>query len=222
LNNGDALLNILENTTPSDATPLLLAMQNYMDRDYAPLFMESGAPSYLLIISDGKDTCGSNGVFMGENLGASASELADAAKRLNSELGIRTIVVGFGDGADPTQLNAIAAAGGTQFNAYIPAEDGDELNAALQTIAASVVVSCQFQTGTFDESKVNLDKVVITLDDDAIPRDDNCKKDTGWTWASPERNAVRFCEKACNTLESADIETIKMYLACPDGDIPLI
>jgi hypothetical protein len=130
--------------------------------------------------------------------------------------------VGFGDGADPTQLNAIAAAGGTQFDTYLPAEDGDELDTALQTIAATVVISCQFQTGTFDEDDVNLDKVVITLDEDAIPRDDDCKSGTGWTWTTPDRNAIRFCEKACSALESSDIETINMYLACPEDDVPII
>ena len=65
LGNGVEILNIIGQYGPSNATPLLLTMANYTIDGYAPIFQNGEAKSYLVIISDGKDSCGLDGVFDG-------------------------------------------------------------------------------------------------------------------------------------------------------------
>jgi hypothetical protein len=221
LSNADKILQILNNRTPGNATPLLLAMQNFTNREYAPTFMDGLAQSYLVIISDGMDTCGANGVF-NEAAGASAQQLATVAENLRKNQGVKTIVIGFGEGADPEQLDAIAAVGGTRFKEHFNAADGEELAKALQTIAQTVVVSCEFNLGDIDRSELNLDLVNVSFDGALIPRDDDCAKGTGWKWMDKQKTAIQFCEKACKKLESESVDEVKLQIACSVEDVHVV
>ncbi|MBN2525192.1 MAG: VWA domain-containing protein [Deltaproteobacteria bacterium] len=220
LNNGTVITNELSQWEPGDATPLLLAMQNYTDSAYAPAF-SAGGGSYLVIISDGQDSCGPEGVYDQQG-GATAQELAAVTSTLRNDEGIKTIVIGFGEGADPDQLNAIAAAGGTPFTQYLSADNGDELKSALSQIAETVVVSCDFKLGTFQSDNVDYNRVVVTFDGKAIPRDDNCAKNRGWTFSDSSHTAIEFCQAACATLEDGDVSGVKVQLACSDEDVPIL
>ncbi|MBN2715243.1 MAG: VWA domain-containing protein [Deltaproteobacteria bacterium] len=217
LGNADLIVDALSNASPSDATPLLLAMRNYTDPAYAPLFLGGDGNRYLVVLSDGQDTCGTDGVFSMQG-GATAAELAAVTAQL-AENGIKTIVIGFGQGVDPDQLNAIAAAGGTSFTEYLQASDGEELKAALSTIAEKVVVSCEFEMGTFDSSDVNMNLVMVSFDGTQVPRDDNCAGETGWTWKDDSQTVIQFCTYACGILESEAVEEIQVKLACSEDDI---
>jgi hypothetical protein len=172
------------------------------------------------------DTCGTEGDFDPDE-GASAAELAEETKKIRETMGIKTIVIGFGEGAEPEQLDAIAAVGGTVFTEHFDAADGDQLSAALKTIAKTVAVSCQFQVGDIDRSDLNMDLVNIsvsgtTIDSEAIPRDDDCAQKTGWTWTDEEKTTIKFCEAACNRLESGDIDQVLMEFACSAEDVIIL
>ena len=221
LSNANRILQILNNHSPGNATPLLLAIQNFTKPEYAPTFMDGLAQSYLVIISDGMDTCGANGVF-NEAAGANAQQLATVAENLKNNQGVKTIVIGFGEGADPEQLDAIAAAGGTRFKEHFNAADGEELAKALQTIAQTVVVSCEFNLGDIDRSQLNLDLVNVSFDGVAVPRDDDCAKGTGWTWMDNEKTSIQFCNKACKKLESESVDEVKLQIACSAEDVNVV
>lgn len=224
--NGDAINDILDGDSPNGATPLLLAIRNYTKDGFAPKFMDKRVDSYLVIISDGMDTCGSEGNFNPDR-GASAAELAEETKKIRETMGINIFVIGFGEGADPEQLDAIAAAGGTEFTTHFDAADGDQLSTALTTIAKSVAVSCKFEVGDIDRSNLNMDLVNISVsgknvESEAIPRDDDCAKKTGWTWTDDGKTTIKFCEDACKRLESGDIEQVSMEFACSSRDVNVV
>lgn len=216
LGSGAEIMSELSGWVPSAATPLYLGMQNFIDSSYAPGFMEGGG-SYLVIISDGKDTCGTDGVF-DQSDGATPAELAALTSQLRNS-GIRTIVIGFGRGAEPDELNAIAGAGGTSFTEYLQADDGEELRSVLSQIAEKVVVSCEFHVGTFTSSDVNYNQVAVTFDGKQIPRDNGCQSGIGWTWATEAHTAIEFCTQACNILEAGDVSEVKVELACSENDV---
>jgi hypothetical protein len=139
-----------------------------------------------------------------------------------ADLGIGTIVIGFGDGANPDQLNAIAAAGGTVFDTYIDAQDGDALDAALNDIASTVVVSCLFKLNNYDPETVNTDRVNVLFDGTPVPRDNGCAKGEGWTWADDERTTIQFCEGACTQIENDSVDSIQIQIACSDSDVVVV
>ncbi|MCK9523271.1 MAG: VWA domain-containing protein [Proteobacteria bacterium] len=221
LDNADTILTRLDRIRPESATPLYLGMNNFTDTRYAPVFLNRAGSSYLVIISDGMDTCGTDGVF-DVNQGATNANFADVTNALKDR-DVKSIVIGFGDEADPDQLNAIAELGGSQFTEFINAADGAQLSSALRQIAETVVVSCQFEVGTFDdEDGVDLSLANVTFDGLPIPRDDKCAAKIGWTWANDERTVIQFCEAACTQLESEGVENIRVQLACSADDVIMI
>ena len=220
LDNGTVIVNELQNWGPADATPLYLAMENYVDASYAPEFSGGDGNRFLVVISDGKDTCGTEGIFDQQN-GASAADLSAVTEEL-ATMGIHTIVIGFGDGVDPNQLNAIAGVGGTSFTQYLQASNGDDLNAALSDIAEKVVVSCEFEVGTFDSSTVNINQVMVSFDGAQIPRDDDCAGNQGWSWKDDAHTIIEFCEAACNQIESESVNEIAVELACSENEVQVI
>ena len=215
--NASAINNELAETNLSQTTPLLRAMVNYTQAAYAPGFLDGGGGSYLVIISDGADSCGANGQFQ---QGASAAELQAVTANLRNLFGIRTIVIGFGQGVEPAQLNAIAQAGGTSFNTYLKADDGEQLSNALSQIAEKVVASCVFQVGTFENPDVNFDWVVVSLDGKKLGYDPGCEKGKGWTWTSDAHSSIEFCAEKCADIEDGNISSIKVELACSADDVP--
>ena len=142
--NSDAIMSILDGQTPGGETPLYLAMMNFTEANYAPIFLNGEAQSYLVIISDGEDTCGGETIPIDLGLGipielpvaATTEQLTDVTSELLINHDIKTIVIGFGDGINSDQLNAIAAQGGTEFTEYLNASNGDELADALKSIAS--------------------------------------------------------------------------------------
>lgn len=123
-----------------------------------------------------------------------------------------TIVIGFGAGVDPEQLNAIAAAGGSRYDTYLDAQGADELNAALDDIAGSMV-ACVYDIAAM-ESNVEPDTVNFYFDGEAVPRDDGCRDGTGWTYDNDEMTRVRFCEEPCKDLNDGDPEDITAEAGC--------
>ena len=221
-NNAGTINGTLQGTALSQSTPLLLAMENFTQPGYAPTFLDGTGGSYLVIVSDGADSCGADGQFQGGGGGggsATPEQLGALTTNLRNLFGIRTIVIGFGEGAEPSQLNAIAQAGGTSFNTYLEAGNGDELTSALNDIAEKVVTSCEFQVGSFDNPDIDYDWVLVFLDGEKIGRDDGCKKGDGWSWTSDAHTSIEFCSALCAQLESGEFDNIEVSLACSEDDV---
>lgn len=214
-NNEEAIISWLETNRPANgaADPLLLEMNAFLENpQYAPNFV-SGAmsgQSYLLIVADGDDCCGSEGRYDCDIDWKGA--LIDATKAL-VEAGIRVVTIGYTASADADTLSAIAENGGTEFTEYISALDHVALQAALNTIAGSLV-SCQFEIAdpgpSADPNKVN-----FYLDNEVVPFDENCQTGIGWTWDDADHTRMRFCQEACTTLESGDIHRVTAKFGCP-------
>lgn len=61
-NNAQTIIGLMDMIDPDGSTPLLLAMKKYLSSTYAPIFSSDGATKYLVVVSDGGDTCGSGGI----------------------------------------------------------------------------------------------------------------------------------------------------------------
>ncbi len=217
-NNAQTVAGELAATELSRTTPLYLAMSNFLDQAYAPNLTEQGADSYLVVISDGQDSCGKDGQFQGN---VSPQDLASVTNSLLSELGIKTFVIGFGSGVDPQQLNAIAEAGGTQYDTYFDAQDEDALNTALDSIGQAVVVSCLYQIGDVDPT-ADLDLTNIYFDGNGLLRGNSCDGDADWAWGNDEKTQIEFCPAACSMLESGEVEELKVLIMCTEDDVIIV
>ena len=156
--------------------------------------------------------------------GHTATQFADLTSQIVEKTGISVFAIGFGDGVDADQLNAIAQNGGTDFTTYFDAADGTALETALNTIGESVHVSCSFEIGTFDNKKVDLNLVNIYFDGTGVPRNDNCAVEggEGWTWTDDTRTAFEFCENTCDALQSGDAEDLSIEIMCSEEQIIVI
>ncbi len=210
--NAANIVGAINNISPVGGTPLYVAMKRFTDQSYAPNFLSPDATSYLLVVSDGTDTCGINGNPYAAQ-GATAQQLASITSELLTNHEIQTFVIGFGAGADPAQLNAIATAGGTSMTNYIDAQNQQQLEQALNTIGSSAV-SCVYDIGEQDDNDVDMDEVNFYFDDNVVGYDEACDKETGWTWANDEKSRVEFCQAACDELQSGDVEKIEATFGC--------
>ncbi|NLN63155.1 MAG: hypothetical protein GX146_09790 [Myxococcales bacterium] len=195
--------------TPAGSTPLRYAMNLYLDVNYAPNFLSSDRQSYLLIISDGADNCRPNGT---QGTGATPAELGAISAEL-LEADVKTFVIGFGEGIDPDQLNAIAEAGGTPFTEFLYADDQANLEAAFSEIAASIV-QCDFEVPKQDGDDVDGDNVNFYLNGVVVPFDQDCARGLGWTWTRDDLTEVRMCEATCDQLQKGNAELTATW-GCP-------
>jgi len=197
----DDITAALEAMTTTSTTPIYDAMDAFIDPDYAPGLTATAYDKYLVLVTDGMDTCTSVGVSDFINLTS-----------LLVEMGIKVIVVGFAFETDPAQLDAIAANGGTEFTTYINAGDEPALNAAFTTIGSSII-NCVFNIDEPDAS-ANPDLVNFYFDEELIPMDDDCSSGAGWHWVDAGHTQVEFCPDTCALLASGDVEQIKATFGC--------
>ena len=226
--NGQNIYNVLSRLELSQSTPLFMAMQNFLDTDYAPVFSQQDLDHYLVIVSDGMDTCGSEpGGSPNDSNGATAQQLGSMAKQLLETHGIMTIAIGFGSAADPEQLNAIASNGGTPYDNYFVAGNREELETVFSEIAA-FAINCQFeidleQTDVEDGEELDMDKVNFFFDEEVVGLDEGCEAGTGWDWVDPTvRDTVEFCEQACEQIKNGDVTDISAEFGCKSAKVIVV
>jgi hypothetical protein len=193
--------------------PLVMELDKLLDdAAYAPGFMTEATPGepYLLVVADGDDCCGPYGSY---NCGVDyVTELAQRTGWLLTA-GVKTMVIGYTENADETAMNAIAAAGGSQFPTFIPALDQSALEAALATIA-SAIVSCSFELDE-PEASADPDNVNFYFDGEVVPYDEDCAQGLGWMWANAEHTQVTFCDAACAELQGGTVDLVSAKFGCP-------
>ncbi len=223
--NAQNIIDILDDDGPDGATPLLLGISNFLDASYASGFTSGEPGGYLVVISDGMDTCGPEGVWIDNDIGADAAQLATATETLLSTHGIQTFVIGFGfgdeDTVDAAQLDAIAQAGGTQFDTFFDAQNEDELNEALSSIGQAVIVSCQYQLGAIpdeaDRSNTN-----IYFDGLPLGRGNDCSGEADWIWSNDDMTVIEFCPAACDMLENDQVDNLQVIIMCSPADVVVV
>ena len=114
-------------------TPLHGAFE-YLVEDYeGPLKDQDGTPAYVVVISDGQDTC--HAPFYPE---LTVGPLGNLARGLADNWGIQTYPIGFGLEEGSNQLNALAQQGGTGLAEHLEADDLSSLSQVLVSVLHGV------------------------------------------------------------------------------------
>ncbi|MFO7566201.1 MAG: VWA domain-containing protein [Enhygromyxa sp.] len=155
----------------------------------------------IMLITDGAES--GQCVFNGIN-GPTA-----AANLLAQAIPVKTFAIGFG-GANLTEINAIAQAGGTEVG-YL-ADMADELEDALEQIA-NAVATCTFE---LDQIPPDASEIYVFFDKDpaGVPNDPN----NGWTY-DPVSNTVTFHGAACEAIKGGIVVDIDIVYGCNEPPI---
>jgi hypothetical protein len=204
----------MNSQSPSGGTPLYCAIDNFADPWYAPKLSDVfNSDSYLLVVADGCENCGLDCPSGGQS--AYADDFTELVSFLLA-LQIHTFVIGFGDtvGGDfcPEELNAIAAAGGTEYTTFIDALGQDELDAALQQIAGQIA-TCELVLDP--DSGADPTKVNLYADGELILFDQDCAGGSGWDWVDAEHTIAVLCSEYCDLLISGELSEITATFGCP-------
>jgi hypothetical protein len=191
---GDAIRDELDSILPECCTPTGATLSSYLG--YEPL-ADPEADNYLLLIADGRETCGGDAV-------------SAAAALREQEPPVRTFVVGFGGGVDPDELSGIAHAGGTARDgdtAYYQADD----QAALEEAFADIAVEAFSCVHRVDGPVLDLDAVKVYADGELLPRDP--AREHGWDY-DRERNELSFHGAVCEALQAGEVGNLAYVQSC--------
>lgn len=117
-------------TMPNGATPLAYSMRG------TALVAESiwgASGGALVVLSDGEDTCVPGG---GPTQDDAVTLISSWARVLFEQHGVRSYAIGYKFEGDTSQLDAIAANGGTETTSYLAAGSEAELANAFKTVIA--------------------------------------------------------------------------------------
>ncbi len=196
-------------------TPLVRQIEALLgDPHYAPDCFSDGVPgeSYVVVVSDGADSCGGE---VAQCHDSCVRELSALTGLLLRE-GVRTIAVGYGAGAPGRAMNAIAQAGGTLFDEYLPAADQAGLVDALSSIADSIS-SCLLEVDS-PEAIQQPELVNLFLDGDVVPNDADCLEEAGWAWTNEEHSEIELCERTCEDAQGGAAEVV-LRVGCPTVEV---
>lgn len=182
--------------TCSLGTPTAEALEGLQDY---PGLEDPLRPNFILLVTDGQSTCDS------------PVPVVAALREESPE--IRTFVVGFGDGADPDELNDMAEAGGTALMGdpkYYQADDAQALVDAFGEIAGSVL-SCTF---ALDMVPPNHEELYVYINGMKVPRD--LVHIDGWDY-DPQTNQISFFGPPCALLQSGQVMDLEIVFGCPEA-----
>ena len=195
-------------------TPIVDQMRYYLADHSAemPAFYSNDGNSYLVIATDGQDTCEGDRDDP-DNVRRVTSELEEVTSDLVGTWGIRSIAVGFGGlfREIPDQLNAIAANGDTEFDSFFSVYRDGAFYAALDTIISSIG-SCLYNIDDPD-AVAHPDAVNFFFDGEIVGNDASCRD--GWRWVDSSHNQVEFCGASCACLREGEVMDVEGRFGCP-------
>ncbi|MFO0555600.1 MAG: VWA domain-containing protein [Polyangiaceae bacterium] len=187
----------LNQANTSSGTPTAEALTSLVG--YSGL-ADTTRDNIVLLITDGQSNCADPIPVVGQLLGETPS--------------VKTYVVGFGAGVDPTELDAMAQAGGTarpQQPFYYQADDAAGLDAAFSTIVGSVL-SCNYALA---ETPPDPNELYVWIDGTLVPND----AANGWTY-DPATNQIIFNGQTCADLQSGAANQLIVSYGCPNPPPP--
>lgn len=196
-NTAAAIAAALDATSPSGNTPiagvlnLAAGVQGLQDPTRS---------NYVLLVTDGKETCGGNPI--------------PAVQALFAK-GIKTYVVGFGGAVDPSTLTTMAIEGGTAravIPRYYQADDAAGLNGALSSIAQGAI-GCDFKLGTVPPDPA---KLYVYVNGQLVTRDP--AKVNGWEYHSAG-NRITLYGPTCDAVSSLSAAKLQIVYGCPDDSL---
>lgn len=207
-----------DGASPGSATPTRRALQTVRTQGWLD---DTGDPDdarrskNVLLVTDGFPNCavGHEDEFEYWDFDATVN----AAEELH-DTGVSIFVVGFGDGVDPANLNDVAQAGGTDNpddpdNRYYQADNGDELEAALLAIGATVG-SCVLELGGRPADPT---RIYVILGGDPLVRGSA----DGFVY-DEESNTIELLGDACASVKQQAAPVDVIFGCPPDGGPPIV
>ncbi|HEU5055447.1 MAG TPA: VWA domain-containing protein [Kofleriaceae bacterium] len=189
----------IDGVNPIGATPIGATLNALVGN---PGLDDTNHTNYVLLVTDGQDTCGGNASGAARNL-------------FQQTPSVKTFVVGFGGGVDAGELNDTAVQGGTARpgpTKYYQADNAAELQAALDSILGSVL-SCQYQ---LDQVPEDLADLYVYADGTLVDRDPS--QSEGWDY-DPASGTITFYGQVCRDLQNGTITDLNIVYGCPDPDV---
>jgi hypothetical protein len=162
-----------------------------------PAFLDPDRASYAVLITDGKETCGSD---------ATTEQIIQTMFQM---AGVPTFVIGFGAGVDPAQMDKFAIAGGVPSsgaNKYYDASDQASLDMALSTIAKSTL-SCTYSLATVPPNPTD---IFVFFDNVTEVKRDIMN---GWEYDAT-KNQIVFYGPACDSLKNGIVKDLDIVFGC--------
>ncbi len=192
-----AIAQALDGSGPSGKTPIgavLAAAAN------VPELADPNRANYVMLVTDGKETCNGNGV--------------NSTRALFAK-GIKTYVVGFGSGVDPANLSSMAVEGGTARAGtpkYYQADDQAALSAAFNAIAQGAL-GCDFRLA---KAPPDPSKIFVYVNGTLAPRDPN--RVNGWEY-TPSTQRITLYGPVCDVVSKDPSAKVSIVYGCPDDSI---
>jgi len=211
------LLDAISATQPAGGTPTLPALNGAIAYAQQVASAHPLDATLIVLVTDGDPGFGINGQF---TPGCQDNDIPHVAAAAQAALGgtprIPTYVIGVG--SDFTNLNAIAAGGGTTQAIIVPVTDptqtGPTFQAALNTIRAASL-PCQFTIPPPpDGQQINSNTVNVVLKSSSgkqtvVPYSADCADVTGWHYNDPSNpTTVTLCPSACTQAQASGQVTI--------------
>ena len=159
----------------------------------------------VIVLTDGagSEACGEG------DAAAQLLQMSGYTSELVSRHDVRVFSVGFANPSETTEIDTIAAAGGTAFSSHIPAVTGDDLKEVFQQIADQIH-SCTFAVPT-QGPNVDYSRVNYFFDGTVVPKDNN----NGWKWVNPTtQTQVEFVGAACDRIQSGLVTDVIIEFGC--------
>ena len=174
-------------------TPLHKALRNAVNDTSLE---DPNRPSYVIAITDGAPNCVSD---------AQARVLAEVDNLFNKQ--IKTFVIGFGNGVEPTNLNQMAEKGGTALpgnTKYYQANNSADLEQAFAAIGGQVI-ACQFTLEADDKAQIAAAFDGMSIAEDPV---------NGWTYDKATKT-ITFNGTSCDALRAGQVDNLVVANSCP-------
>lgn len=206
IDRGPAIADVLEDMNASGRTPTAASLEAALPVVGTATAGPDAAPmrKYVLLVTDGDPNCSDDGGGFGNGVDTVAREETIAAIEALTAQGVLTYVVGYQTaGSDfESQLDLMAAAGGTGETKHRSVESGTDLTATFTQIAAGVI-SCSY---TLDKAVKDASYVLVTVD--GKQRKLNNAGD-GWT-LSGDKQTVTLTGAACDAVKAGAVFAVEV------------
>lgn len=210
----------IDEQTPSGGTPTEPALRGAVAYAKSVVEERPGEATAVVLVTDGEPGFNVNGVIAPgctDNTVAKVVESAESAKAA----GVPVYVIGAG--TEKTNMDLIAAGGGTG-KAFIvsvsdPTATSAQFTAALADIR-SKTVSCTFDIpappkgAELDKSKVNV-IVVKGSEQTLVGYSQDCSDTSGWQYDNPDApTRIKLCAQACSDAQKNPDTFVKLAYGC--------
>ena len=80
-------------------------------------------------------------------------------------------------------------------------------------MTAGLIIKCAFKVENID---VTADPNLVNMyfDDTLIRYDQDCANGSGWTWTSDSYDELKFCQEACDLVNSGQVDNVHATFGC--------